>query len=315
LALVREKPFLIIGLTVGLVVLKILVLWVIGRVSGLSANASRGLAISLPSGGEFAFVLFGLAAGLRIMDTQIADLLVLVVTASMILSPVLLALYDVTFKPGESDGRPFDTPVELYPKVIIAGFGRFGQIVGRILLAKKIAFTALEASQTQVDFLRRFGNQIYYGDASRLELLRASHAENAEVFVLAIDDVDASVKTAELIRQHFPHLKIFARARNRQHSFRLMDLGVRYIIRETLVSSLEMSVQVLEALGLSKSSAKETVQQFRVHDEATLAKQHAVKDDEKKFLETSRESAEQLLHLFESDSDQPEERERIAANS
>jgi monovalent cation:proton antiporter-2 (CPA2) family protein len=317
LALVREKPFLIIGLTLGLVVFKILVLWAIGRLSGLSAIATRGLAISLPSGGEFAFVLFGLAAALRIMDSQIADLLVLVVTASMILSPVLLALYDVTFKANESDGRPFDTPVELYPRVIIAGFGRFGQIVGRILLAKKIAFTALEASQTQVDFLRRFGNQIYYGDASRLELLRAAHADNAEVFVLAIDDVDASVKTAELVRQHFPHLKIFARARNRQHAFRLMDLDVRYIIRETLVSSLELSVQVLESLGLSKSTAKETVHQFRVHDEATMAKQQAVKDDEKKFLETSRESAEQLLHLFEADTGQPEElaAKRIAANS
>ena len=314
LELVRQKPFLIIGLTVGLIVFKILVLWALGRFSGLSPRASRGLGISLPSGGEFAFVLFGLAATLQIMDSQTADLLVLVVTASMILSPVLLALYDVTFKSNETDGRPFDTPVELYPKVIIAGFGRFGQIVGRILLAKKIAFTALEASQTQVDFLRRFGNQLYYGDASRLEMLRAAHAENAEVFVLAIDDVEASVKTAELIRQHFPHLKIFARARNRQHAFRLMDLEVRYVIRETLVSSLEMSVQVLESLGLSKSKAKETVQQFRVHDEATMAKQHAVKDDEKKFLETSRESAEQLLHLFETDADQPEESRR-AANS
>ncbi len=316
LGLVREKPLLIIGLTVGLVALKILVLWAIGRLSGLSRTATRGLSISLPSGGEFAFVLFGLAAGLRIMDSQVADLLVLVVTASMILSPVLLALYDVTFKTSESDGRPFDTPVELYPKVLIAGFGRFGQIVGRILLAKQIAFTALEANQTQVDFLRRFGNQIYYGDASRLELLRAAHAENAEVFVLAIDDADASVKTAELIRQHFPHLKIFARARNRQHAFRLMDLGVRYIIRETLASSLEMSLQVLESLGLSKSAAKETVRQFRAHDEATLAKQHAVKDDEKKFLETTRESAEQLLHLFETDTGQPEEAApRVAANS
>ena len=317
LGLVREKPFLIIGLTIGLVVFKILVLWAIGRVSGLSRNASRGLAISLPSGGEFAFVLFGLAAALRIMDSQIADLLVLVVTASMILSPVLLALYDVTFKAHEIDARPFDTPVELYPKVIIAGFGRFGQIVGRILLAKKIAFTALEANQTQVDFLRRFGNQIYYGDASRLEMLRAAHADNAEVFVLAIDDVEASVKTAELVRQYFPHLKIFARARNRQHAFRLMDLQVRYIIRETLVSSLEMSVQVLESLGLSKSKAIETVQQFREHDETVMAKQHAVKDDEKKFLETSRESAEQLLHLFETDSNQPEEStvRRVAANS
>jgi monovalent cation:proton antiporter-2 (CPA2) family protein len=307
LGLVRDKPFLIIGLTLGFMLLKVGILWAIGRVSGLSPVAARGLAISLPSGGEFAFVLFGLAASLGIMDTEMAELLVLVVTASMIVSPVLLALYDVTFKADETDNRPFDTPAELYPKVIIAGFGRFGQIVGRILVAKKITFTALEANQTQVDFLRRFGNQVFYGDASRLELLRASHAENAEVFVLAIDDVEASVRTAELIRKHFPHLKIFARARNRQHAFRLMDLGVRYTIRETLVSSLEMSVQVLESLGLSKSKAVETVHRFRVHDEATMAKQQAVKDDETKFLATTRESAEQLRHLFEADIDQPQE--------
>jgi monovalent cation:proton antiporter-2 (CPA2) family protein len=317
LGLVREKPFLIIGLTIGFMLLKIAVLWGIGKASGLSSVASRGLAISLPSGGEFAFVLLGLAASIGIFDTEISELLVLVVTASMIVSPMLLALYDVTFKANELDDRPFDTPVELYPKVIIAGFGRFGQIVGRILLAKKIAFTALEASQTQVDFLRRFGNKVFYGDASRLELLRAAHAENAEIFVLAIDDVEASVKTAELIRKHFPHLKIFARARNRQHAFRLMDLAVRYTVRETLASSLEMSVQVLETLGHSKSKALETVHQFRVHDDATMAKQHAVKDDEKKFLQTSRESAEQLLHLFESDTSRPDELEarRKAANS
>jgi monovalent cation:proton antiporter-2 (CPA2) family protein len=305
LELVREKPMLIIALTVAFMLIKVAILYGVGRVSGLSPIASRGLAVSLPSGGEFAFVLFGIAASLGVMDAKIAELLVLVVTGSMILSPVLLVLYDVTFKHNESDGRPFDTPAELYPKVIIAGFGRFGQIVGRILRAKQIPFTALEASQTQVDFLRRFGNQVYYGDASRLELLRAAHAENAEVFVLAIDDADASVRTAELIRQHFPHLKIFARARNRQHAFRLMDLDVRYTIRETLVSSLELSVQVLEALGLSKSKSVETVAQFRAHDEITMAKQHAVKNDEKKFLETSRESAEQLQHLFETDSDQP----------
>ncbi len=172
---------------------------------------------------------------------------------------MLLALYEALSKAPESDSRPFDTPLELYPKVIIAGFGRFGQIVGRILVAKKITFTALEVNQTQVDFLRRFGNQIYYGDASRLELLRAAHAENAEILVLAIDDVETSVKTAELARKHFPNLKIFARARNRQHAFRLMDLAVRYTIRETLVSSLEMTVQVLESLGMSKSKALETV--------------------------------------------------------
>src|SRR5271165_115360 len=307
LNLVREKPVEIIELTLGFMALKVGILWGIGRLSGLSPAASRGLAFSLPSGGEFAFVLFGLAATLGIMDTETAELLVLVVTASMILSPLLLTLHDALFKTTEADDRPFDTPVELYPKVIIAGFGRFGQIVGRILRAKKIAFTALEANQTQVDFLRHFGNQVFYGDASRLELLRAARAENAEVFVLAIDDVEASVKTAELIGKHFPHLKIFARARNRQHAFRLMDLNVRYTIRETLVSSLELSEKVLETLGLSKRKAVETVQQFRTHDEQTMAKQQAVKDDESKFLQTTRESAEQLLQLFESDAAQPEE--------
>jgi monovalent cation:proton antiporter-2 (CPA2) family protein len=307
LRLVAERPLTLIGLILGFMLLKVAVLRAIGRLSGLSTAASRGLAFSLPSGGEFAFVLFGLGASLGIMDTEIAELLVLVVTGSMIMSPLLLLLHDNLFKKKAADGGPFDTPAELYPKVIIAGFGRFGQIVGRILTARNIAFTALEASQTQVDFLRRFGNLVYYGDASRLEMLRAAHAENAEVFVLAIDDVDASVKTAELIGKHFPHLKIFARARNRQHAFRLMDLDVRYTIRETLLSSMEMSEKILETLGLSKTTAVATVRQFRAHDEVTMAKQHAVKDDEKKFLQTSRESAEQLRHLFETDAAQPED--------
>ena len=303
LSLVHDRPFAIIGLTMSFMVLKVGVLWIVGRISGLSPVASRGLALSLPSGGEFAFVLFGLAATLGIMDREAADLLVLVVTGSMILSPVLLAIYDVTFKPEQAEARPFDSPAELYPKVIIAGFGRFGQIVGRILRAKKIPFTALEASQTQVDFLRRFGNQVFYGDASRLEMLRAAHADNAEILVLAVDDVEASVRTAELISKHFPDLKVFARARNRQHAFRLMDLGVRFVIRETLLSSLDLSVQVLEALGLSKSRALETVRRFRVHDEQTMAKQLSIKDDDSKFQQTVRESAEQLRQLFEADSD------------
>ena len=303
LSLVRAEPWLILGLTLGFMLIKVAVLWIIGRLSRHPDGASHGLAFSLPSGGEFAFVLFGIAATLGVMDTELAELLVLVVTASMILSPVFLMLHDLLFKDRAIDDRPFDTPIELHPKVIIAGFGRFGQIVGRILRARKISFTALEASQTQVDFLRRFGNLIFYGDASRLELLRAAHADNAEIFVLAIDDVDASVRTAELIRKHFPHLKIFARARNRQHAFRLMDLGVHYHVRETLASSLEMSVQVLEALGLSEHKALETARRFRIHDEASLERQHAVKDDEKKLIQSGRESAEQLLHLFETDTE------------
>jgi glutathione-regulated potassium-efflux system ancillary protein KefC/glutathione-regulated potassium-efflux system protein KefB len=303
LSLVRAKPWLILSLTLGFMLSKVAVLWIIGRVSRHSPDTTHGLAFSLPSGGEFAFVLFGVAANLGIMDTEMAELLVLAVTASMILSPVFMTLHDRVFATTVSDGRPYDEPVELYPKVIIAGFGRFGQIVGRILRARKISFTALEASQTQVDFLRRFGSQIFYGDASRLELLRAAHAENAEIFVLAIDDVEASVRAAELVRKHFPHLKVFARARNRQHAFRLMDLGVQYQIRETLGSSLEMSVHVLEALGLSARKALETAQRFRENDDTALLRQQAVKDDEKKLIQSASEAAEQLRHLFETDTE------------
>jgi voltage-gated potassium channel Kch len=185
--------------------------------------------------------------------------------------------------------------------VIIAGFGRFGQIVARVLQAKGMPFTALDNSQTHVDFVRRFGNQVYYGDASRLDLLRAAGAQTARVLVLAIDDVDASVRAASVVREQFPHLRIFARARSRQHAFALMDLGVTEIIRETYASSLEMASAVLEALGETAVSAREAIRRFRQHDQQTLQAQYRVKEDEEKFLATTRAAAQQLERLFEAD--------------
>ena len=170
-----------------------------------------------------------------------------------------------------------------------------------MLSARRIKFTALDSNQTHVDFVRKFGNKVYYGDASRLDLLRAAGAEDATIFILAIDDVDASLRTAELVREQFPRLKIFARARNRQHAFALKDLGVRYIIRETYVSSLEMATTVLESLGDSSASAKALVRKFRQHDEVTFDAQYAVKDDETKFIATSVAAASQLEELFEAD--------------
>jgi len=196
---------------------------------------------------------------------------------------------------------PFDAIEELDNPVIIAGFGRFGQIVGRILRLKGLSFTALDNSQTHVDFVRRFGNKVYYGDASRLDLLRAAGADRARILVLAIDDVDASTRTAVLVREQFPRLKIFARARNRQHVFALMDAGVTEIVRETYASSLQLAASVLEGLGETPAAAKEVVRRFRQHDEVTLAAQYQVKEDEGKFLATTRESAQQLEKLFESD--------------
>jgi voltage-gated potassium channel Kch len=146
--------------------------------------------------------------------------------------------------------------------VIIAGFGRFGQVVARALRMKKIPFTALEANFEQVDFVRKFGNKVFFGDASRLDLLHAARADLAEVFVLAIDDIEASVKTAGIVKKHYPHLKIYARARNRVHAYRLMDIGVDKLIRETLLSSMELSRDVLVALGDSTADANKAIQLF-----------------------------------------------------
>lgn len=168
-----------------------------------------------------------------------------------------------------------------------------------------IPFTALEASYHQVDFVRRFGSKVYYGDASRLELLEAAKAANAKLFVLAIDDVEASVRTAEVVRRHFPALPIVARARNRVHYFRLRDLGIRAIFRETFPSSIEMGRTALLRLGISGTATERTMAAFRIHDEELLDAQYAVQHDETQLIQTTKEVSEQLREVFEADSAAP----------
>jgi len=185
--------------------------------------------------------------------------------------------------------------------VIIAGYGRFGQIVSRILGMCHIQFTALEVNYAQVDFVRRFGNRIYYGDASRPELLHAAKTGEAKLFVLAIDDVEASVKTAAVVRKHFPNLDIIARARNRVHYFRLRDLGVRAIHRDTFPASLDAASQTLLKLGFGVAAAHRAVALFRDHDEALLQKQYAIHHDEAQLIQTAQQAAAQLRELFEAD--------------
>jgi len=302
LGLLLSGPLQVLVVTGGFLVIKLLAVTVLGRTSGQSVRSAWKLGFTLPAGGEFAFVLFTLAARERLIGAATADLLILAVTLSMMIGPLLLILHDALLtRWGAEPQRPFDGIDESSNRVLIAGFGRFGQIVARVLTARGITFTALDSNQTHVDFVRRFGNKVYYGDASRLDLLRAAGAETASVFVLAIDDVEASLRTAELVREQFPRLKLLARARNRQHTFALKDLGVRYIIRETLGSSLEMAATVLETLGENATSARAAVRKFRQHDEATLEAQYAVKEDESKFLAASREAAQQLEKLFEAD--------------
>ncbi len=302
LGLLTSQPLRLLGITAGLILIKLLAVTLLGRLTHHKGSSAWRLGFTLPAGGEFAFVLFTLATRQKILDTETADLLILAVTLSMMLGPLLLMAHDIVENRWLADPKePFDEIDDRETPVIIAGFGRFGQIVARILRLRRIPFTALDSNQTHVDFVRRFGNQVYYGDASRLDLLRAAGAETAKIFVLAIDDVDASIRTAQLVRAQFPKLKIFARARNRQHTFALMDAGVTHIIRETLLSSLDLAASVLQELGETQASARGAVRKFRQHDEATLAAQYAVKEDETKFRATTQESAQQLEKLFETD--------------
>ncbi|MFT3905845.1 MAG: monovalent cation:proton antiporter-2 (CPA2) family protein [Steroidobacteraceae bacterium] len=302
LGLLVSEPGILLLLTLGFMLLKFVGIAVSGRLFRHTREASWRLGLSLAAGGEFAFVLFALAAKQKIFDAAMADLLVLAVTLSMVLGPLLLMFADQTFMRlfRRGDTRPFDA-IDRNDKVLIAGFGRFGQIIGRVLRARHIPFTALDSNPGNIDFIRRFGSQAYYGDASRLDVLRAAGAEQASLFVLAIDDVEASVRTADLVLKSFPNLRILARARNRQHAFRLMELGVQNVVRETYASSLEIAQGVLESLGESAAASRAIIKRFREHDEATLQRQFSVREDDRKLIATTQEAARQLEKLFEAD--------------
>lgn len=298
-----DRPGMIIGLALGLILLKVIVLFVLGRLSGLDNSAARNLALTISQGGEFAFVIFAVAVGAGIMERALSDTLVLVVTMSMAMTPALLSLSDAIMKRLETPTEPtFDPMPEEHNQVIIAGFGRVGQIIARLLSAKKIGFTALESNPTQVDVVRRYGNKTYYGDASRLEVLRAAGAHKAKIFVIAIGDEQTSLRIAEVVSKHFPNLTIHARARNRKHAYRLMDLGVRIIRRETFLSSLDMASHVLQGLGLAKSEAEQAVTRFRQHDEHRLYEHHEMHNDEERMIYLAQQSANELEEIFAEDS-------------
>jgi glutathione-regulated potassium-efflux system ancillary protein KefC/glutathione-regulated potassium-efflux system protein KefB len=302
LGLLRSEPLELLAVTAGFLVVKILAITALGKLARMRGDSALRLGFALPTGGEFAFVLFTLASRGRLLDPGTSDLLILAVTLSMMLAPLLLIAYEaVARRTASAPEAPYDAIDARDKPVIIAGFGRVGQIVARVLQMKGLPFTALDSSPANVNFVRRFGNEVYYGDPSRLDLLRAAGAQNACVLVLAIDDVDASVRTATLVREQFPQLRILARARNRQHAFALMDAGVTEVIRETYASSLEIAAAVLETLGETKANASEAVRRFREHDQKTLQAQYAVKDDEEKFRATSIAAAKQLERLFEAD--------------
>jgi glutathione-regulated potassium-efflux system ancillary protein KefC/glutathione-regulated potassium-efflux system protein KefB len=303
LGLLRETPILLFALAIGFSVVKLAVVFLITTVARIPGNEGQRLAVALAQGGEFAFVLFGGAAAVGVLTPDVVELLVMVVTISMVLAVPVMTLHEkfLALLDARKVKREYDRIDAPPAPVIIAGYGRFGQIVSRILGMCQIQFTALEVNYAQVDFVRRFGNRIYYGDASRLELLHAAKAGEAKLFVLAIDDVEASIKTATVVRKHFPNLDIIARARNRVHYFRLRDLGVRAIHRDTFPASLDAANQSLLKLGFGVAAAQRAVALFREHDEALLETQYAIHHDETQFIQTTQQAAAQLRELFEAD--------------
>ncbi len=308
IGLLRAQPLLVVGLALGLIASKAAIVYAIARLRGCDNETAQRTAVMLSEGGEFAFVLFAAAITLGALDRPTAQLLILVVTISMLFAPGVFALHERLLTRWLERTAPpeYDTIDGPASPVIIAGFGRYGQIVARVLRMCGIHFTALEANYQQVDFVRRFGNKVYFGDASRLELLEAAKAGEAGLFVLAVDDVEASVRTAQMVRRHFPKLAILARARNRQHYFQLRKLGITAIFRETFPSSLEAAHRALLQLGLGVAAAERAITLFKHHDEEQLKAQYAAQHDEAQLIQTTRDAAEQLKELFEADAIGPQ---------
>lgn len=303
LGLLVSDPGQVVAAVLGLMLAKALVLVVLARAFGMRPRHAIALGLLLSQGGEFAFVLFALAVSEGVLAAWVAAQLTLVVTLSMAATPLVYMGYERLAARFGTEKRPFDAVEETDHEVVICGFGRFGQIIARILHMRGIPFTALEVNPGMVDFVRRYGNKIYYADACRLDVLRAARVDRARILVIAVDDVEASVKIAATVARHFPNLIVLARARDRVHALELRNLGVKAIIRDTLLSSLALAEQVLSCLGLSAEEAARAATLFKEHDAALLDQQYAIRDNEAALIESAQESAQQLRELFERDID------------
>ena len=221
----------------------------------------------------------------------------------MAATPILFALSERVLVPrlGRKPEPRYDEIGGGAAPVIICGFGRVGQIVGRVLRVRDIPFVALERDPAQVDVVRRFGGTVYFGDATRADLLRAAGAETAKLLVVTLDDMDETLRVVDVARRLFPKLRVLARARNRRHAHLLMDRGVTGLVRETFHSGLRLTEMTLEQLGVPAEDARRAVEIFRAHDELTLVESHAFYEDERRLIQDARERAAELTDLFEAD--------------
>ncbi|MBF0277224.1 MAG: glutathione-regulated potassium-efflux system protein KefC [SAR324 cluster bacterium] len=304
--LLLSQPWLILGLVFGLVIIKFAVLFFLAIVFKLELSQNFLFSFALAQGGEFAFVLFSFAVQNHVLPADTAQLCIVVVALSMITTPLLMMLNESLIQPLFANrnikSREADQIDEKENPVIIAGFGRFGQIVVRLLKANNIRATVLDHDPGNIEMLRRFGWKVFYGDAGRIDLLRNAGAEQAKLLIVAIDDKEHAVEMIKLVRKHFPHLRILARAVDRPHAYELLKLGIDEVYRETFSSSLEMGVGALRILGFRAHQAHRMAQVFRRHDEGSLKKLAPLWGNEKAYLQGVHQYLSDLEGLLNEDS-------------
>lgn len=298
-----NMPLLIIGSALGLLIIKACIMLLIGRYNKNTWKNSLFLGVCLAQGGEFAFVILNIAQHEQLMTSERVTCVTLIVIISMLITPILYWFTEKYLAPQlKHPTQPeFDEIPPHNHTMLIAGFGRVGQIIARVAHVQHIPFTAIDNNLEQINFVRQYGGKVYYGDATQHEVLHAAGIEHIQVFVLAIDDIEDSLNTARLITLHYPNIKILARARNRHHVHLLKDLGVHHIWREMYLSSLSMAYAVLQTLGIDNTTAYKSIEKFKKHDEKLLIAQQTIYQDEKKVFETHRNALAELEHLFESD--------------
>lgn len=301
---VLAEPAAIAALVAVLMLVKFTLIFVIGRGPGrLDMREAAQLATVLALGGEFAFVVFAEAVRAGLLDLVVRDRLVAAVGVSMALTPVLLIglAYLLKARPRERAPRDADAlPEDGQPQVLIAGFGRFGQIVARVLAMHDTPFIVIEHDVEQLEFSRRFGNTLYYGDPARPDLLRAAGAAQVRVFVVAIDDPAEALRTSRAIRHFYPEARVIAQARDRRVAWELKDLGVEPV-REVLHSSLQAGSQVLQALGVAAAAADALTARFAEHDARLFEAQHPIRHDQDALLQTVQDARRELEELLRAD--------------
>ncbi|MEZ9046733.1 glutathione-regulated potassium-efflux system protein KefB [Vibrio cyclitrophicus] len=301
LGLLAESPFAILIAVCALVVLKGLVLYALARIFGTQTKARSRMAMILSQGGEFAFVIFTAASAQGILSGEHVSFLLVVVSLSMVTTPLMLKLQDRFFARQLnqiSESAMSSDVVDRSPRVIIAGFGRFGQIIGRLMYANKIRITVLESDASQIHILRKFGYKVFYGDSTHLELLRAAGADRAEAIVLCTDSPDEIMKTVDLCKQHFPRLKILARARSRVEAYQLLNHGVSNYSRETFLGALDLGRQTLTELGMHPYKAKRAEAHFRKLDNGMLKELLPQHNEDAELAQRAKEARKELEEIF-----------------